>query len=145
MKLYLRRVESVSLLAFLQAGCSLFGSDNPPEPVVEIPVHKEQAQEQNKEPMIMHQVRSGETLACIAKWYTGSENQWLAISAYNSDVNCKNLKENDVIKIPLDIATSHKEPPSDSLGSQCLQHKKHVRIKTPALMPSPSIETFAPK
>jgi hypothetical protein len=93
----------------------------------------------------MHKVMPDETLVCIAKWYSGSENQWASIVAYNPGINPKNLLVNDVLKIPLDIATSHKEQSRTSLGSLCLANKKHVRIKTPSVNSPSTLETIGPK
>lgn len=56
-------------------------------------------------PVIYHQVRySGETLALIAKWYTGDSKNWKAIQEINPDMDPDRIVLDEVIRIPKSIA-----------------------------------------
>src|SRR5262245_56293046 len=93
----IRWVLPVSLAALLLSGCSTKRPDStPPE-------------------LIAHRVMPGETLECIAKLYSGSESHWHEIVAYNPGINPRNLQVNDVIKIPMDIATTNNQQTRSSL------------------------------
>ena len=134
MQLIIRLVLSVSLAALLLSGCSTKRPDSTtPE-------------------LITHRVMPGETLECIAKWYSGSESQWHTIVAYNPGINPRNLQVNDVIKIPMDIATTNNQQSRSSLASGCTQVSKPTRTKPRPLPPTstkppppPTEEMFGPK
>jgi LysM repeat protein len=146
MNFSIRLVLSVSLAALLLSGCSTKRPETPTLGTGPITPHPEPP----RIPPITHKVRPGETLACIAKWYSGSENQWQAIVGYNPGINPRILQVNDVIKIPPDIATAHKQQSSLSLASRCKQihqikdHRKKVTHPKPPT-PTPSAVWFGPK
>mgnify|MGYP001416166402 CR=1 FL=1 len=60
---------------------------------------------------IFHKVYAGETLATIAKWYTGKTSKWRDIADENPGLNPWNLKAGDIVKVSLSLATVHTEQP----------------------------------
>jgi hypothetical protein len=81
------------------------------------------------EDFILHKVAGGETLATIARWYSGKTTTWREIAAGNPGLDPSRLKEGQVIKIPLSIATVHKEPPAPSSAGSPAPAKKTVKDK----------------
>ena len=119
MHLIIRLGLTISLAALLLSGCSTIRPHSTtPE-------------------LMAHRVMPGETLECIAKWYTGSESQWHAIVGYNPGINPRNLQVHDVIKIPTDMATTHKQQSPFSLASRCTQVPTTARTKAPENMFGP--------
>ena len=139
MQLVMRLVLAVSLAAPLLSGCST-KSPQPasPEYIVHNPAPPEH---------IVHRVLPGETLACIAKWYSGRESQWSEIVRDNPGLNPRNLQENDVVKVSTAIATLHTQQPRFSLASRCAPVPQPVR-RNPRPPPTPTsigAEVFGPK
>lgn len=91
--------------------------DLPPAPVKKAPV----------EEFILHKVAAGETLATIAKWYSGKAAAWREIAAANPGVDPDRLRDGQPLKIPLAIATLHKEPPDHSAAGAAAPAKKSVK------------------
>jgi hypothetical protein len=68
--------------------------------------------------IIVHKVRwKGESLFIIAKWYTGSGENWKALSNANPELNPKLMRINETIFIPEDLMKSHKPMPLSFLSS----------------------------
>ena len=67
-----------------------------------------------KPEFIFHKVMPGETMATIAKWYSGNGNQWKAISEQNPGMDPWRLKRDEIVKVPAYLATVHKEQPNFS-------------------------------
>jgi hypothetical protein len=82
--------------------------------------------EAEKPEFIFHKVYAGETMATIAKWYTGKESMWRDIAAENPGLNPRNLKKGDIVKVPVSLATFHTEQPPYST-----RPKKAVKKKAP--------------
>ena len=60
-------------------------------------------------PVIYHQVLyPGESLALIAKWYTGDPGNWRRIADINPDVDPDRIFLDQVIRIPRDLAVKTK-------------------------------------
>ncbi len=116
------------------AGCSLMEARKaPPPPEVQMPE------------FILHHAFPGETLASIAKWYTGEASKWKELAQYNPDLNPWNLKRWDIVKIPLRMATAHNYPPDFSTAPQKPRKKTQ---KIPAAQdsgPTESEEFFGPR
>lgn len=96
---------------------------------------------------ILHKVAAGETLATIAKWYSGKTADWREIAAANPGLDPSRLKEGQTLKIPLSLATVHKEPPHLSLSVSPGPPKKTAKEKEDSEGPAPA-ETkpvFGPK
>lgn len=60
---------------------------------------------------LYHRVMAGETMASIARWYSGKENQWHKIAEHNPSMNPWRLQRDDIVKVPTAIATVHTEQP----------------------------------
>jgi len=126
MNLILMLVLSASLAVLLLSGCSTIRPDA------------------TKPQLIPHRVMPGETLACIAKWYSGNETQWQEIVRYNPGINPRNLQVNNTINIPMDIATIHSQQSRFSLASSCTQGSQPARPRLPPPSP-PTEKMFGPK
>ena len=91
----MRRLFATLLAILLCAGCA---ARQPAAKTVE-------AVEKKEIPLIYHQVRfSGETLALIAKWYTGDSKNWKQILEVNEDMTPDRIFLDQVIRIPKGIA-----------------------------------------
>ncbi len=66
---------------------------------------------------LFHKVYAGETLATIAKWYSGNANNWKVLASHNLDKEPFKLKAQEVVKIPLTLASANKEQPGFSTAS----------------------------
>jgi nucleoid-associated protein YgaU len=99
------------------------------------------------EDFILHKVAGGETLATIARWYSGKTTTWREIAAGNPGLDPSRLKEGQVIKIPLSLATVHKEPPAPASAGSPGPAKKTLKDKEDSEGPgSPeSKPVFGPK
>ena len=60
---------------------------------------------------IFHKVMAGETLATIARWYTGSESMWHEIAEDNPKFSPSSLRQGDIVMVSVSQATVHKEQP----------------------------------
>lgn len=95
-------------LPVLLAGCASTSDDvikhavKKPAPIVDEPTY------------IFHRVMSGETMATIARYYSGQEGLWRLIAEANPGLNPVGLKQDDVVKVPMSIATVNKEQPAYS-------------------------------
>ncbi len=79
----------------------------PATPVLEIPTP-----ETSKPRFYLHKVCwPNESLSLIAKWYTGSVNNWKAIAKSNPTLNPNQIFIGDTISIPEDLLTSRKPMP----------------------------------
>lgn len=96
------------LLVMLLGGCASMSHDDikgavqKPPPAIEGPTY------------LFHRVMSGETMGTIARYYTGKEGLWRDIAAANPELSPFNLKKDEIVKVPMAIATVHKEQPNYS-------------------------------
>lgn len=125
---------------------------DPPEPVPAPP--KDLAPPPVKKPVvdefISHKVMAGETIASIARWYSGKTTTWKEIVDYNTGLDPFKLKEGQTIKIPQSMATVHKEQPDHSTAAGPSPGKKTTREtkeKDPPVSPpdSEAKPVFGPK
>ena len=71
----------------------------------------------------LHNVRwPEETLSHIAKWYTGTVKNWIAIAKANPGLDPKKIDVGDTISIPEDLLTSRKLMPHSFVNASV--HKK---------------------
>ncbi len=82
---------------------------------------------------IFHKVYAGETLATIAKWYSGNANNWKVLASHNLDKEPFKLKAQEVVRIPLSLASVNKEQPGFSTASTKASVRKGK--KTPSSSP----------
>jgi hypothetical protein len=52
---------------------------------------------------------TGETLASIARWYTGSEGKWHEIAEDNPKLSPSSIRPGDIVKVSVSLAVAHKE------------------------------------
>ncbi len=110
------RVLFFSMLLLVFCGCVTEKSQNEPvagpRPRVEMPQY------------IIHRVMAGETLATIAKWYSGKDSNWKELSDYNPGLSPWKLRRGDVVKVPLYMTTVHKDQPDHSTAPRKVKKKK---------------------
>jgi len=71
----------------------------------------------------LHKIRwPEETLSHIAKWYTGTVKNWIAIAKANPGLDPKKIDVGDTISIPEDLLTSRKLMPHSFVSASV--HKK---------------------
>jgi uncharacterized lipoprotein YajG len=61
------------------------------------------------EDYLFHRVFAGETLATIAKYYSGNANNWKVLASHNLDKEPFKLKADEVVKVPRSLATVNRE------------------------------------
>ena len=61
------------------------------------------------EDFLFHRVFAGETMATIAKYYSGNANNWKVLASHNLDKEPFKLKADEVVKVPRSLATVHRE------------------------------------
>ena len=75
----------------------------------------------------LHKVRwPEETLSHIAKWYTGTVKNWIAIAKANPGLDPKKIDVGDTISIPEDLLTSRKPMPHSFVSASV--HKKVISL-----------------
>ena len=98
----------VAALLLASIGCATTSNDeirakaNMPPPVLE------------QSEFLYHRSRPGETFASIAKWYSGQESNWREIGKVNPGMNPWRLKKDDIVKVPVALATLHADQPKYS-------------------------------
>ncbi len=121
----------------------------PPEtrPVKVVPPEPEKPQPE----IIEHWVFPGETMATIAKWYSGDTTRWPVIAQHNPELSPFRLKGGEVVRVPLSLATVHSEQPehSTAVGPASKPVKKVPKVPPPPpateAAPAPAIPVFGPK
>jgi hypothetical protein len=84
----------------------------------------------------LHKVRwPEETYSHIAKWYTGTVNNWKAIAKANPELDPKKIDIGDTISIPEELLTSRKPMPHSFVSASS------VRKKNTSLSPSKKTST----
>jgi hypothetical protein len=99
---------------------------------------------------LFHKVYAGETLATIAKWYSGNANNWKVLASYNLDKEPFKLRAQEVVKIPVTLATANREQPGFSTASPKSSVRKGKKTSPPspaAPAPPPPVTgpAFGPK
>lgn len=103
---FCRLLSLVPALIIAVSGCA--AKKPPQEPIVVAPPVVEQPQ------FVQHTVKRGETLATIAKWYSGRAGDWRELAQFNPDLKPGNLQVGQIVKVPLHMAVVHKEQPNYS-------------------------------
>lgn len=98
----------------------------PAEPLAprDLPSASQTAKTKASEEFILHKVLAGETLATIAKWYTGKPTAWKEIAPHNPGVQPFRLKAGQRIKVPKSLAVVHQEQPDFSTATGPPAEKK---------------------
>ncbi|MCK5195487.1 MAG: LysM peptidoglycan-binding domain-containing protein [Desulfobulbaceae bacterium] len=124
---WLKRIAKESFLiivVWMIAGCTFLQRSSTPLPPSEAPVVEPEPIPEvslkipvlKKAEFYVHKVRwPGETLAVIARWYTGMQKNWEVIVKVNSDFDPKRMVIGDKILIPADILKTRKPMPREYL------------------------------
>jgi hypothetical protein len=102
----------VALAALVGLGCQTTQHDQIKDNVAMAPPAVERPQ------FIFHKVMAGETMATIARWYSGKESKWEEIAEHNPDLSPFKLRKDDIVKVPIYMATVHSEQPSYSTAQK---------------------------
>jgi hypothetical protein len=108
-----------------------------PEPVTPVTPKPSDLEIPTPEPRFyLHKVHwPEETLSHIAKWYTGTVNNWKAIAKANPELDPKKIDVGDMISIPEELLTSREPMPHSFVSAS--GHKKVTSL-------SPSKKTSTP-
>ena len=88
--------------------------------------------------------RSGETLAAISRWYTGSADNWKRLVDVNKGLNPRRIRVGDKILIPKELMKTQQPMPADFMALKT-QEKRVPTTSTP-IKPTETnrIELFGP-
>lgn len=119
----------------------------PPGPAT-LPLGKKPQETPSTEEFILHQVRAGETLPSITKWYAGSAELWPEAAKYNLDLDPFHLKPGTIVKIPSHLAIIHETSPEAKKSTpppKPLKKKISPPQSPPAALPPGAESGFGPK
>lgn len=94
---------------------------------------------------ILHRVMPGETMATIARWYSGKDSNWRELAEHNPELSPWNLRKGDVVKVPTYLATVHGEQPNFSTAPRKSKKKAGAGKPTEEDLPPGADEVFGPK
>jgi hypothetical protein len=123
-------------LPMILAGCASMSDKTIKEAV------KKPAPRVEEPTYIFHRVVSGETMGTIARYYSGKEGMWPAIAEANPELNPVGLKQDDIVKVPVAIATVNKEQPAYSTARRSTK-KSSSKKGTAAAAKQPRAEDSA--
>jgi hypothetical protein len=95
------------------------------------------------EEYLFHRAFAGETMATIAKYYSGNANNWKVLASHNLDKEPFKLKADEVVRIPRSLATVHKDQPGYSTAAGREPAGK-VKKPAPPAMGSPGTPAAPP-
>ncbi len=101
-----------ALLVVLLAGCGTMANDQIKKSV------KQPAPTPEEPAFIFHRVMPGETMGSIARYYSGKESMWREIAEANPHLSPFKLKKDDIVKVPLAIATVNQNQPTASTAAR---------------------------
>lgn len=130
----------VALASLVGLGCRTTQHDQIMDNVAMAPPVVERPQ------FIFHKVMAGETMATIARWYSGKESKWEEIAEHNPDLSPFKLRKGDIVKVPIYMATVHTEQPSYSTAQK--KRKKTPSSRAPGSQSDDSglpEEVFGPR
>jgi hypothetical protein len=127
------------ILVTLLAGCESIDHDKKKEGAVVAPPPVE------KPKYIFHRVFEGETMASIAKWYSGNEALWYELKEHNPGLDPYRLKKGDVIKVPVDMGIVHSEQPNYSTQQKTQKVIKKGAGKGSGVPSDAPDDVFGPK
>jgi len=108
----LRHLATILLL--LGSGCTQLVTTGNSAPPTATPIQEQIAEDMENGLSYLHQVqRRGETLILIAKWYTGSGNNWRAIARANPELEPRRIVLGERIRIPDRLLRTRKAMPAD--------------------------------
>jgi len=87
----------------------------------------------------VHQVKwEGETLSLLAKWYTGSPDNWKAIAKANPALDPNRIGIGNEIRIPADLLTTRNPMPKSFLAGFGMEKKARSPIPETMVGPEPA-------
>jgi len=93
----------------------------------------------------LHKVRwPEETLSHIAKWYTGTVKNWMAIAKANPELDPKKIDVGDTISIPEELLTSRKPMPHSFVRASVRKKSAPLSSSKKISTPSESPKLFEP-
>jgi hypothetical protein len=93
----------------------------------------------------LHKVRwPEETYSHIAKWYTGTVNNWKTIAKANPELDPKEIDIGDTISIPEDLLTSREPMPHSFVRASVRKKNTPPPLSKKASTPSKSPKLFGP-
>jgi LysM repeat protein len=93
----------------------------------------------------LHKVRwPEETYSHIAKWYTGTVNNWKAIAKANPELDPKKIDIGDTISIPEELLTTRKPMPRSFVSASVHKTVTSLSPSKKASTPSESPKLFGP-
>ncbi|MBW2605000.1 MAG: LysM peptidoglycan-binding domain-containing protein [Deltaproteobacteria bacterium] len=116
------------------------------EPVTPVKPESERTVVAPKPPVLyLHKVRwPEETYSHIAKWYTGTVNNWRAIAKANPELDPKKIDIGDTISIPEDLMTSRKPMPHSFVRASVRKKTTPFSSSKKKSTPSESPKLFGP-
>ncbi|MBI5895376.1 MAG: LysM peptidoglycan-binding domain-containing protein [Desulfobacterales bacterium] len=93
---------------------------------------------------------TGETFAVMARWYTGSSENWVRLAQANPDIDPKRIQIGDTIRIPDAIVTHRRAMPKAAAPAPVAQKKEapppraETELFGPIETPPAEVELFAP-
>lgn len=93
---------------------------------------------------LYHRSMPGETFASVAKWYSGQESNWREIEKVNPGMNPWRLRKDDIVRVPVAIATLHSDQPAFSTGPRPKPRKPNrgagMAVPTGSQTSAPAVE-----
>lgn len=102
--------------SLLAAGCSLSNDAIHKEADLSPPTFRQSE-------FIFHRVMAGENMASIARWYSGKESHWRRLAEHNPSLDPWRLKKNDIVRVPVSMASVHSEQPKASTAPRTRSRK----------------------
>ena len=92
-----------------------------------------------------HQIKwPGENLSLIARWYTGSANNWVRLVESNPGIDPQRIKIGDLILIPEVLLKTRRPMPIEFLSSATGKKKEPPAPSAKQAVKSEKIELFGP-
>lgn len=134
-------------LAWMIAGAACFSAAcTHRETKKDSPTAASDAVTQQKPVGFVHTVRwNGETLTVIAKWYTGSTENWKRIAAANPSIQPNCIRLGDTISIPEELVTNRNPLTEDFVRRFNKKSRQPESNKQPAADDTEALELFGPK
>jgi len=119
-----------------------------PEDTQVAPPNEIEAEPPQKPTYHIHTVKwHGETLAIIAKWYTGNLKNWEALTQVNSNLLPSRIFVGDRVRIPENLLKTREPMPQQFVAGFYPKPKKKLLppITTPPPLPAEEEKLFGPK
>ena len=110
------------------------------------PIPESKSAKEAEQAQFVHTVRwSGETLSFIAKWYTGSFQNWKGLAAANPELNPDRIRIGDKIVIPQGLLKTQEPMPQDFLPTSSPEDKPRAPQEEKPKAETEELELYGPK